>query len=81
MWHFRKGDRVSHARYGAGNVVDADERYTMIAFDDGDVRKFVTTLVRLERSDLPLPAKPEPARRRPSKRRATIVRATDARHR
>ena len=68
MGHFRRDDRVSHARLGAGIVVDADERYTIIAFDDGGVRKFVSHLVQLERSDLPLPVKPPPAappRRRP----------------
>jgi hypothetical protein len=68
---FRPDDRVSHVTYGAGVVVDINERYTVIAFDDGGLRKFVTTLVQLEGSTLPLPVKPAPRRRRPTPRRKT----------
>jgi hypothetical protein len=65
MESFRADDRVLHARYGPGCVVHVDERYTTIAFDDGTVRKFVTTLVCLETCDLPLPPPaPRPARPR-----------------
>lgn len=71
MGMFRRDDRVSHARHGAGIVVDADARYTTIAFDDDGVRKFVTSLVQLDRSDLPLPVKP-PA---PPKRRKVKVKS------
>jgi len=65
MEFFRKGARISHAQLGAGTVIEADRRYTTIAFDDGAVRKFVTELVRLERSARPVPeaAPPPPARR------------------
>ena len=72
---FRKDDRVSHARHGAGTVIDADERYTVIAFDDNSVRKFVTRLVELERSDLPPPVKPKPAPRRPARSRVKVAAA------
>lgn len=61
MGQFRRDDRVQHAQYGAGIVIDVDERYTTITFDDSGVRKFVTELLHLERSDVPLPAKPTPA--------------------
>jgi hypothetical protein len=75
MESFRADDRVLHARYGPGCVVHVDERYTTIAFDDGTVRKFVTTLVCLETSDLPLPPPtPRPARpRRARSKGATTV--------
>lgn len=64
MEFFRKHARVSHAQFGAGVVVEADRRHTTIAFDDGAVRKFVTALVRLERSARPVPDDaPGPARR------------------
>ena len=65
MEFFCKGAGVCHAQFGAGLVIEADRRYTTIAFDDGAVRKFVTALVRLERSARPLPvrAAPPPARR------------------
>jgi hypothetical protein len=73
MGRFQKDDRVSHARYGAGVVVDANERYTTIAFDDDVVRKFVSRLVQLQRSNLPLPVKPTPAPRRHRRNRPRIV--------
>ncbi len=60
----RKYDRVSHTRFGPGVVIDVDWRYTIIEFDEAGVRKFVSTLVRLERCELPLPVKPTPVRRR-----------------
>ena len=60
----RKDDRVSHTRFGPGVVIDVDWRYTIIEFDEAGVRKFVSTLVQLERCELPLPVKPAPARRR-----------------
>lgn len=65
MEFFRKGARISHAQLGAGVVIEADRRYTTIAFDDGAVRKFVTNLVRLERSARPLPERAAPPARRP----------------
>ena len=65
----RKDDRVSHTRFGPGVVIDVDWRYTIIEFDEAGVRKFVSTLVRLERCALPLKVKPTPARRR--RRKAT----------
>lgn len=64
MGQFGKGDRVGEARYGAGEIVSADERYIVIEFDDGVVRKFVTSLVRLVATTVPKPVSPEPARRR-----------------
>lgn len=64
MRTFRKDDRVSHTRFGPGVVIDVDARYTLIAFDEDGVRKFLTTAVQLERSELPLPVKRAPVRRR-----------------
>lgn len=67
---FRKDDRVAHARFGPGVVIDADARYTLIAFDEAGVRKFITDLVQLERSELPVPVKSPVKRRRASRRSA-----------
>ena len=64
MRSFRKDDRVAHARFGTGVIIAVDARYTLIAFDEEGVRKFLTTLVQLERSELPLPVKRAPVRRR-----------------
>ena len=73
MKDFQKGDRVLHSRFGPGVVVDANVRYTIVEFDDAGVRKFVTTLVQLERSDLPVPVKPPPQRRRRAPRRRSAA--------
>jgi hypothetical protein len=56
-------DRVLHAEYGLGKIIALDERYTTIDFDEAGVKKFVTDLVRLTRSDAPAPAKPSRASR------------------
>ena len=64
MRSFRKDDRVSHTRFGPGVVIAVDARYTLIAFDEQGLRKFITTLVQLERSELPIPAKRTPVRLR-----------------
>jgi hypothetical protein len=63
MQNFRKGDRVVQAQFGPGVVLDVNPQYTDVAFDGGGVRRFVTTLVRLERSTRPLPPRPVPAPR------------------
>lgn len=74
MPDFRKDARVAHTRFGPGVVIDADARYTVIEFDEAGVRKFVTALVQLERSELPVPIKPAPVkRRRAAARRATAA--------
>jgi hypothetical protein len=67
MSSFRKDDRVSHTRFGLGVVIDVDARYTLVEFDEEGVRKFLTTLVQLERSELPLPVRRAPVRRRAAK--------------
>jgi hypothetical protein len=64
MSNFQKDDRVAHSRFGPGVIVAVDAHYMTIAFDESGVRKFVTALVQLERSDLPAPAQPAPRRRR-----------------
>jgi hypothetical protein len=69
--NFRKDDRVAHTRFGPGVVIDADARYTLIEFDEAGTRKFVTDLVQLEPSALPVPVKPPVKRRRASRRAAT----------
>jgi hypothetical protein len=65
MEFFRKDARVVHAQLGLGVVIEANRRYTTIAFDDGAVRKFVTELVRLERSAWPRPVSAAPPSARP----------------
>ena len=69
----QKDDRVSHARFGPGIVIDVDAQYTIIEFDEAGVRKFVTALVRLERCYLPVPVRPAPARRRRTATRRSVA--------
>lgn len=55
---FAVADRVLHSEYGLGKIKTVDARYTTIEFDEAGVKKFVTDLVRLTRSDTPAPSKP-----------------------
>ncbi len=55
MKGFDKGDRVVHAQYGAGTLTDVNEHHTVIDFDEHGIRKFVTSIVILERTAIPAP--------------------------
>jgi hypothetical protein len=61
-------DRISHSVFGLGTVVEIDERYTKIDFDESGTRKFVTSMVELEPSDTPAPAK-SPGKKKPAKKK------------
>jgi hypothetical protein len=56
-------DRVSSPTYGNGTISAIDEKYTTIQFDTHGTRKFLTSLVALERSDSLAPVKPERAKK------------------
>jgi hypothetical protein len=64
---FAVNDRVSHADYGLGKIIEVDARITTINFDTAGVRKFLTAMMRLERSDSPNPPKPSRARAKTAK--------------
>ena len=53
---FSVDDRVTNPAYGDGTIRALDERYTTIAFDTNGTRRFLTSVVALERSDSPPPA-------------------------
>jgi hypothetical protein len=55
---FAQGDRVEHPLFGVGTVLAIDERLTTIAFDGSRTRRFVTSMVTLEPSDVPMPESP-----------------------
>lgn len=55
---FSARDRVVHSVFGLGTISDAGDRHTTIIFDESGTRKFMTTMVRLEHSSTPAPAKP-----------------------
>jgi hypothetical protein len=60
---FSIDDRISNPAYGEGTVRAVDEKYTTIEFDESGTRRFLTSLVKLERSESPGPP-PKPARAR-----------------
>ena len=68
---FAVGDRVAQTQYGAGTVTDANERYTVIDFDQHGIHRFVTSVVRLESTT-------EPAPPRAAKKRASRKKVADA---
>lgn len=58
---FSVNDRVTNPTFGEGTIRGVDERYTTVEFDENGTRRFVTSLVKLERSDSQ-PPPPKPAR-------------------
>jgi hypothetical protein len=50
-------DRIEHAVFGLGTIVEIDEQHALIAFDETGTRKFVTSMVKLAPSDAPPPAR------------------------
>lgn len=63
MASFKVGDRVAQANYGTGTITGADDHHTVINFDEHGVRTFATSLVTLERTSSPAPARAAKARR------------------
>ena len=53
---FEVGARVHEPTYGSGSVIAVEDAYTRIQFDDNTVRKFLTSLAKLELSSEPAPA-------------------------
>lgn len=60
---FGRGDRVSQAKYGSGTVLEADEDYILIDFDEHGLRKFAARIVTLQSTGEP--------RREPQKAKKT----------
>jgi hypothetical protein len=56
MKRFEVGARVVEPTYGLGSVVAVEDAYTRVQFDDHGVKKFLTSMSRLEPSDEPMPA-------------------------
>jgi hypothetical protein len=64
MATYKVGDRVTQANYGHGTITGADDHHTVIDFDEHGVRTFATSLVVLERTSEPAPAKAAKSRRK-----------------
>ncbi len=62
---FEVGARVHEPTYGLGSVISVEDAFTRIQFDDNTIRKFLTSLARLEPSNEPAPpARPQRSRKR-----------------
>ena len=55
---FTVNERINHALYGTGTIKEVNQQYTTIEFDQNGRRKFLTSLVRLERSTVAAPDPP-----------------------
>ena len=64
---FAVNERVNHPTYGLGTIKEVSPAHTTIEFDQEGRRKFVTSLVQLERSSV---AAPEPPARRARQKKA-----------
>jgi len=56
MKRFEVGARVVEPTYGLGSVVAVEDAYLRVQFDDHGVKKFLTSMSKLEPSDEPVPA-------------------------
>jgi hypothetical protein len=56
MKRFEVGARVMEPTYGLGSVVAVEDAYTRVQFDEHGVKKFLTSMSKLEPSDEPAPA-------------------------
>ena len=71
---FEVGARVHEPTYGSGSVISVEDAFTRIQFDDNTVRKFLTSLAKLEPTNEPAP----PARPARSRQRKTAAKSTKA---
>ncbi len=55
---FGVSERVIHPIYGTGTIADVTQPYTIIDFDKGGRKKFVTSMVQLEATSVEAPTKP-----------------------
>ena len=73
---WRTGDRVLQPLYGLGDVIDVGADRVTIAFDDGQVRKFVISIVHLMPSDAPKPERPRSRTRSGRARKGAVEEQT-----
>ncbi len=72
MKRFEVGARVVDPTYGHGIVIAVEDEYVRVQFDEHGVKKFLTSLSRLEPSDAPAPGgagKARPKRKRQASER------------
>ena len=52
---FAVNERIQHEEYGPGTITNIGPLHTTIEFDQGVTKKFMNSLVRLERTDVAAP--------------------------
>ena len=76
---FEVGARVHEPTYGSGSVISVEDAFTRIQFDDNTVRKFLTSLAKLEPTNEPAPAaRPQRTRKRKTASSAKPAKAKPA---
>jgi len=70
---FSANERITHYIYGLGTISEVNDLHTVIEFDQNGRKKFVTSIVQLERTNVPAPA--APARR--TRAKTTKAKAKD----
>jgi len=55
MKRFEVGARVVEPTYGLGSVVAVEDAYTRVQFDEHGMKKFMTSMSKLEPSSEPVP--------------------------
>ena len=76
---FEVGARVHEPTYGSGSVISVEDAFTRIQFDDNTVRKFLTSLAKLEPTNEPAPAaRPQRTRKRKSASSSKSAKAKQA---
>ena len=78
MKRFDIGSRVHEPTYGHGSVIAVEDAFTRIQFDDSTVKKFLTSLAKIEPSSEPAPVKRPRARRKAKAKTASATGPGDA---
>ena len=52
---FSVNERIQHEEYGPGTITNIGPLHTTIEFDQGVTKKFMNSLVRLEKTDVAAP--------------------------
>lgn len=77
MKRFDIGTRVVEPTYGFGSIVAVEDAYVRVQFDQHGLKKFLTSLARLEPSDEPAPASTR-RNAKPRKKRKVSAKAAQA---
>ena len=75
MKRFEVGARVTEPTYGLGSVIAVEDNYTRVQFDEHGVKKFLTSMSRLEPSNEPAPAGVRKVRKKRTTKKAAAAAA------